>query len=168
MAEHDDLPYIVIERHSGGSSAFLWGALLGAGVALLLAPRTGEETQEEIRQRARRLRMAAEGRVNDARDRVTETVSRTRSEIQDRIETVRDDIETRARHARQAVDVGRQATREARTELQRRLSEVKDSYAAVAEVVRNPPPRTPPAPPEADVIITEVIVETEPPGPDLI
>src|SRR4029078_5987754 len=57
----DDQPYVVIERRSeGGVGAFLLGIALGAGVALLLAPRSGEETRRDIKRRARRVRRAAE------------------------------------------------------------------------------------------------------------
>ena len=57
MSEHDDdLPYIVVERRSGGVGAFMLGALLGAGVALLFAPRTGRELREGISTGARRLK----------------------------------------------------------------------------------------------------------------
>ena len=46
----DDERYIVIDRgHGGGVGSFLLGALVGAGVALLMAPKTGEETQAELR-----------------------------------------------------------------------------------------------------------------------
>ncbi|HSR43351.1 MAG TPA: YtxH domain-containing protein, partial [Longimicrobiales bacterium] len=66
MRDQDE-PYIVIERDSGGSlGAFVLGALVGAGVALLFAPQSGEETQEELRSRARELRGAAEERVREA------------------------------------------------------------------------------------------------------
>src|SRR5690606_16733384 len=86
MADHDHVPYIVIERHSGGAAPFLWGLLLGAGAALLLAPRSGEETQAEIRERARRLRSSAEDRVDSVRGTVTDRVSRTREQVQDRFD----------------------------------------------------------------------------------
>ena len=60
MRNQDDLPYIVVERDSGGSfGSFCLGALVGAGLALLFAPQSGEETQEEIRARAKKLRIAA-------------------------------------------------------------------------------------------------------------
>ena len=59
MRNQDDLPYIIVERDSGGGfGSFCLGALVGAGLALLFAPQTGEETQEEIRERARKLRIA--------------------------------------------------------------------------------------------------------------
>ena len=128
MREHDDLPYIVIERRSGGLTPFLWGALLGAGAALLLAPRSGEETQEEIRQRALRIRTAAEDRVTTARDAVT----RTRDRFQDRVDNLRGAIETRAEQARTAVDAGRRAARDARSELERRVAEAKQAYGGIA------------------------------------
>ncbi|HEX2091523.1 MAG TPA: YtxH domain-containing protein, partial [Longimicrobiaceae bacterium] len=115
MADYDDLPHIIIERDRGGLGPFVWGALLGAAAALLLAPRTGAETQREIRERARRLREVAEGRVTDARDTVAGAVERARSQVTDQISTLRETIETRADQARYAVETGRRAAREARS-----------------------------------------------------
>ena len=67
MRDRDDVPYIVIERETGGGvGSFLAGALLGAGLALLFAPKTGKETQEELRARAKQLKEVAEERVRDA------------------------------------------------------------------------------------------------------
>ena len=124
MREYDDLPHIVIERERGGTVPFLWGALLGAGVALLMAPRSGVETQQEIRDGVQRLRDTAGG----ARDRVLDTVDRTRTRVTDRISTVRDTLGTRAGQARDAVDAGRRAARDARTELEHRLEQAKSVY----------------------------------------
>ncbi|HEX7240608.1 MAG TPA: YtxH domain-containing protein [Longimicrobiaceae bacterium] len=156
MSDYDDLPHIVIERERGGMGTFLWGALLGAGVALLLAPRTGAETQREIRDRAQRLRDLAEGRVNDARDTVTGTVDRARERLNDGITTVRGAIETRADQARQAVEVGRRAARDARGELERRVTDAKAAYRGGVEGVRDAGGG---GALQAEVIITEVTVE---------
>jgi gas vesicle protein len=167
MADYDDVPYIVIERRSsGGLGPFFWGLLLGAGAALLYAPRSGEETQEEIRERARRIRAAAEDRVVGARDTVVDVVSRTRDRIQDQIDTVRDTIETRTDQAREVVDAGRRAARDARSDLERRVSDAKDAYADDDHpdfgddiaVIRTA---------EVDVIVTDVIVEEAERRPDL-
>jgi hypothetical protein len=69
MARDDEVPYIVIERERGGSiGSFVLGALVGAGLALLFAPQSGEETQEEIRRRARRLREKAEDKLRSAQE----------------------------------------------------------------------------------------------------
>jgi gas vesicle protein len=44
------------------------GALIGAGVALLLAPGTGEETRHAVSHRARRLARDARERYDEMRD----------------------------------------------------------------------------------------------------
>ena len=164
MREYDDLPYIVIERRSGGVTPFFWGALLGVGAALLFAPRTGEETQEEIRLGVRRIRSAAEDRVHDVRDSVTGAVTRTRGRIQDQIDTVRESVEVRAERARQAIEAGRRAALEARDELERRVEHAKESYSAVTDAARAGGTRQPPA---VDIIITDVIVEEAEDRPNL-
>src|SRR5262245_54061972 len=128
MRDYDDLPYIVIEKHSGGFGAFLWGALIGAGAALLLAPRSGAQTQEEIRQAAARARNAAEMKVQAARAKVDRTRVRIEDQlgaVREQVGTVRDRLETRADQAREALDTGK---RRARDEIERRVAEVKDGY----------------------------------------
>ena len=82
MRNQDDLPYILVERDSGGSfGSFCLGALVGAGLALLFAPQSGEETQEEIRVRAQKLRAAAEERMREAQ-----------LTLEDRLENVREGV----------------------------------------------------------------------------
>jgi gas vesicle protein len=51
--------------------AFLAGALLGAGIALLLAPRPGAETRAQVADWARR----AQERAREAASRLRETAS---------------------------------------------------------------------------------------------
>lgn len=156
MHDHDEVPYIVIERERGGMEPFLWGALLGAGLALLFAPRSGAETQREIRDRVRSLRDTAGGRIDEARDRVTSAVERTRGEVSGRVNAVRDAIETRTSQVRQAVDAGRHAARDARTELERRVAEAKATVEGVRTGVAEEEELPAPA---AEVVVTEVIVE---------
>lgn len=160
MRDYDDYPHIVIERERGGFGTFLWGALLGAGAALLLAPRTGTETQRQLRERARALRDAAEGRVNEARDTVSGAVDRARGEVNDRIYTVRQAVETRADQARSAVEAGRRAAREARSDLERRVADAKSAYRGGVDAFREPGATLV----EAEVVVTEVVVED--PGDD--
>src|SRR5688500_20330626 len=104
MARDDEVPYIVIERERGGSiGSFVLGALVGAGVALLFAPQSGEETQEEIRRRARRLRDKAEDKLRAAQE-----------QLETRLERARDNVQGRGDSGRGAVESGRQARRDAR------------------------------------------------------
>jgi gas vesicle protein len=125
MADHDELPYIVIERRSGGLGAFVWGALLGAGAALLLAPRSGRETRDELRAGALRIRDRAEDAVRQVSDNVQETIGGVRGEIHGRIDAARD-----------AFDAGRRAARESREEMEARLREVRTGVRTGMEAAR--------------------------------
>jgi gas vesicle protein len=129
MADNDDLPTFVIETRGGDATGtFLLGALLGAAAALLLAPRSGADTQAEIAGAVRRLKDDVEGRVDHARERVSGRVERTRERVSDRLDTVKGGVHTRVAQARAAVDVGLTAARDAREDLQRRVEEAKKSY----------------------------------------
>lgn len=125
MADHDDVPYIVIERRSAGAGAFLWGALLGAGTALLLAPRSGRETREEIRAGALRIRDRAEDAVRSVTDTVNETISDVRGEVEGRLET-----------AREAFEAGRRAARETRGDMEVRVREVRAGIRGGVDAAR--------------------------------
>lgn len=133
--EHEE-PYVVIEKHSGGVSDFLLGALIGAGVALLFAPRSGRETRADIGRRAR----AAQDRVRDVAGGVTEQVVDTfegaRTRIEEQIETARSAIVAKKEQVSRAMEAGREAAHQARTDLERRLAETKAAYNAGADVAR--------------------------------
>jgi gas vesicle protein len=62
---------------SGGAgsvvSSFFLGGLIGAGVALLIAPMTGKETREQIRGLAEN----AKGKADDYYDQIKEAVTTT-------------------------------------------------------------------------------------------
>ena len=115
-------------RGWGGAGTFVLGALVGAALALLLAPRSGAETQAEIAGAARRLRDDVGGRVTGARDRVAGRVDRTRERVSDTFGSVRGEVETRVQQARAALDAGRGAARDARGELPRSVDEAKRAY----------------------------------------
>jgi hypothetical protein len=70
MGRHDEPEVVFIERDDGGS-ALKWlvvGAALGAGLALLFAPRSGSETRAELQRGARRVRDLAADAVEDLRE----------------------------------------------------------------------------------------------------
>lgn len=114
MAEYDDLPYIVVERRSAGVTPFLWGAVLGTGLALLFAPRSGNETRREIRNGLQRLRDAAEGTVRQLQETVTGTLEDIRGQVTGRME-----------EAHRAMEEGRAAARQTRSDLERRIRETQ-------------------------------------------
>ena len=120
MPNQEDLPYIIVERDGGGSfGSFCLGALVGAGLALLFAPQSGEETQEEIRAQAKKLRAAAEERMREAQ-----------LTLEDRLEHVREGVESRVELVRDAVESGRAAAEEARTDLEAKLERTKTAAKA--------------------------------------
>jgi hypothetical protein len=66
-------------RSAGALSlGIIAGALVGAGVALLLAPQSGAETREQIADRARRLRTRADDGWDDLRDELRRLRRRSR------------------------------------------------------------------------------------------
>jgi len=117
MRDDDDVPYIVVERQSGAFGTFVIGALLGAGVALLFAPRSGRELREGIADGARRLRETAEEKVRGVQDAVNDTIESVRRQVSDRVDAARD-----------AIDAGREAARESRAEMERRIRETRAGY----------------------------------------
>jgi len=125
MADYDDLPQIVVERRTGSVSSFLLGALLGAGIALLLAPRSGSETRAGIRESALRLRRSAEDRLRQVRETVLNAMDDVRDEIDDRLEI-----------ARHAVEAGRRAARETRAAMERGIREVREAAGAGERAAR--------------------------------
>ena len=58
----------VVAGMRGGSAitGFVMGALVGAGIALLLAPATGTDTRRKLRETAQKLRSAAGSKLGDA------------------------------------------------------------------------------------------------------
>ena len=109
MSTENDQPTVIIEKDGRPEiGAFLLGALVGAGIALLFAPSSGQETQRRIREQAGRLRALTE----------------------DRVRNLRDDLGSRLDTARKAADHGRLAASDARTDLEDKLARSKAAYRA--------------------------------------
>jgi gas vesicle protein len=135
--DHDDHPYIVIEKHSGGVGNLLLGVLIGAGVALLFAPTSGEETRTEIKRRARRVRAKAQNVAEGVTHQVVDTFESARDRVEEQIESTRQAIEVKKQQVQRAMDAGREAAQQARSELEARLAETKAAYHAGAEVAHS-------------------------------
>ena len=88
-------------RHGGANFliGFIAGSMLGAGLALLFAPRPGEETRRDVTERAQRARERAREGLGTASDRVTHFAERGKAMYQTAAE--------KAREAAQAVREGR-------------------------------------------------------------
>jgi gas vesicle protein len=67
-------PAVVIERRGGGGAGvFLFGLALGAGLALLFAPQSGEETRALVTRQARKFKRKARRLADSARDAAEDT-----------------------------------------------------------------------------------------------
>ncbi len=119
MRDDEEYPYIVVERRSGAFGTFVLGALIGAGVALLFAPRSGRELRDGIADGARRLKESAEEKVRGVQDAVNDTLESVRRQVSERVDA-----------AREAIDAGRDAARESRAEMERRIRETRAGYEA--------------------------------------
>jgi gas vesicle protein len=127
MRRQNDMPYVVIERRSGGLGGFILGALVGAAAALLYAPRSGDETRAELREGVRRMRDRAGDTVREMQDSVGETLGTVRSSVNEQIE-----------HARDAFEAGRQSARDARGDMEKRARDTRERIRAGIDAARKP------------------------------
>jgi len=121
-------PYVIIEKQEIGIGPFLLGIALGAGVALLFAPQSGEETRRGIARSARRAQDAAQDFVEDVSGTVADKFKEVRTSVEERLEATIDAVDERKRRVTNAFHAGRAAAREARGELEQRIAETKAAY----------------------------------------
>jgi gas vesicle protein len=148
---HDDEPYIVIEKHNSDVGSLLLGVMIGAGVALLFAPRSGPETRREISRRARQATDKVKGVAEDMTSQVVDTYEGARARVEEQIEAARSAIQSKKRQVSRAMEAGREAAYEARAELEARLAETKAAYNAGGDVTRRARHSAPPAPDDVTV-----------------
>jgi gas vesicle protein len=126
--DDDDEPYVVIEKSEPGVGTFLAGLAIGAGIALLFAPRSGEETRRDIERRARKIGGQAQDLVSEVTESVSEKIQEAKAGVESRIDSARNAVELKRRQVTNAVDAGRAAAQQARTELEQRIAETKAAY----------------------------------------
>jgi gas vesicle protein len=121
-------PYVIVERRELGIGPLLLGLAIGAGVALLLAPQSGEETRRSIARRARRAQDAAQDLVEDVTGTVADKFNEVRATVGERIDATFEAVDDKKRRVSNAYHAGRAAAREARGELEQRIAESKAAY----------------------------------------
>jgi gas vesicle protein len=99
------------DRGFSAALAFLSGALVGAAVALLLAPQTGRESREQLRGYARR----AEENLHDLAQMATETFDKA-------MDQGREFVEEKKSVLTEAFEAGREAMQRERDRLSRERS----------------------------------------------
>jgi hypothetical protein len=129
MARRKDNREVVYLERSGDSSAkwLFWGAVLGAGLALLYAPRSGEETRRHLQRRLWKLRAMTEEKL----DELAQQFGSGREALADLDEEEEDGLD-------EADDLPAMRARpggaSAREELERRLSEARARRRAVGDL----------------------------------
>jgi gas vesicle protein len=123
-------PYVIVERGNAGAGIgpLLIGLALGAGVALLLAPHSGEQTRRAVARRARRAQEAAQGFVEDVSGTVADKFNQVRTSVEERIDATFEAVDAKKRQVSNAVEAGRAAARQTRGELEHRIAERKAAY----------------------------------------
>ncbi|MDQ7857339.1 MAG: YtxH domain-containing protein [Armatimonadota bacterium] len=101
-------------------AGFILGGLLGTALALLFAPRSGEETRQQLTSSAEQLRERARERADDLLDRV-------RTGAQDLSERGRAALDDGVGRLRDAVERGREAIEEKARERQGRGGDPTES-----------------------------------------
>jgi len=125
MSRSNEQPDVIIESDGGaGVKWFLIGALVGAGVAMLYAPQSGERTRRDLARRAKRIRRDVEGKLEEVRDEVVDRGRRLRDSAQDLAENVKGEV----RDGRKAI---RKTASNARDELERRLEDARSRRRTV-------------------------------------
>ncbi len=94
------------ESGSGFISGFLLGGLVGAALALVLTPRSGEETRDTLRDKGIELKIKAEEVAARAREEADELLARSKATFG----------EQKAR-VQEAIEEGREAAAQKRSEL---------------------------------------------------
>ncbi len=112
------------EQNSGGGffSGFFIGGLIGAAVGLLLAPKSGQETVEEIRRRGGEWQARGKEFLDDESGTLRETVADLKEILRETVQEARDVL-------KEAVEEGKAASAQATQELQQRFQEAREGRA---------------------------------------
>jgi len=98
-------------KGQGGSIllSFLAGAVIGGGLALLMAPRSGEETRQSLRDAGDETREKLRNLVDDAEHRLREPLEEIQTALQEKKEVFLAAVEAGKQAAQEQSNLQRQA-----------------------------------------------------------
>jgi gas vesicle protein len=119
---------VYVERGGDSSAKWLfWGALLGAGLALMYAPSSGEETRRNLQRKLWKLRAMTEEKL----DEITQQFGGGKESLEGMLDEEEDEVEgdneSRAFY-------GRAAKSSPREELERRLADARARRRSPADL----------------------------------
>jgi hypothetical protein len=117
---------IYVERGDTSAKWLFWGALIGAGVALLYAPSSGEETRRNLQRKLWKFRAMTEEKL----DEITQQFGGARESFQGMLEDEDEDLEAEEPSGR----YGRGSKPSPREELERRLAEARARRRSPADL----------------------------------
>ncbi len=89
--------------------SFFLGGLIGAGVALLMAPKSGSETRQKIKEFADDMKGKTEGYIGTARERAASTLDTAKEKAATTFEKGREFVEKKKSLVTSAVEAGVEA-----------------------------------------------------------
>jgi len=92
------------QGRAGFLAGIVFGAFLGAGLAMLFAPERGEKTRGRIRRRMRALQSDAMDSLDQAGSRTRKELSRRKRRFQKDLEWLRERAKERAKQSKETLD----------------------------------------------------------------
>ncbi|MCK5095579.1 MAG: YtxH domain-containing protein [Spirochaetes bacterium] len=99
-------------------ASFIAGSLIGAGVALLYAPQSGERTRQEMREKAERTIIKAQKLEDGIKDTLAQLIEDIRSKVSQLVEEGKYLAEDKKQEILAAIEAGKQALEEERKKLE--------------------------------------------------
>ena len=119
---------VYVERGGDASAKWLfWGALLGAGLALMYAPSSGEETRRNLQRKLWKLRAMTEEKL----DEITQQFGGGKESLEGMLDEEEDEVEG-DNDAREFY--GRSGSPSPREELERRLADARARRRSPADL----------------------------------
>jgi gas vesicle protein len=125
---HKGREVVYVQRGDSSAKWLFWGAVLGAGLALMYAPRSGEETRRGLQRRLWKLRAMTEEKL----DELAQQFGGSRESLRDLDEEDFDEEELF--ESRDAPSARVRPATSAREELERRLAEARARRRASGDV----------------------------------
>ena len=158
MHENDEFEDMVNEKGGSRFSAFVWGALIGAGIALLTARRTGEETRQMLNER----RYEMMNQAQQVKAKAVEQAAQYKEKAVDLAQTARekavekvDQVKTRATElSSEAQDKGRTLVEQAKDTARGVVANAAERTGAAAEKVERAAGGDPTAKDDEGLVLT--------------